>query len=56
MKLAAAVTLNLRDENTTPWRSDRSLRTQIVLTGLPLYHMSCKVCEPLGVMTVIGLY
>lgn len=55
-KSAAAVTLNLRDENTTPWRSDRCFKTQIVLTGLPLHHMSCKVCETLREIAMIGLY
>lgn len=56
MKSAAAVTLDLRDGNTTPWRSDRCFKTQIVLTGLPLHHMSCKVCETLREIAMIGLY
>lgn len=47
-KSVAAATLNLRAGNTTPWRSDRRFKTQIVWTGLLLHHMSCKVCETLG--------
>lgn len=56
MKSAAAVTLDLRHGKTTSRRSDRCFKTQIVLTGLPLHHMSCKVCETLREIAMIGLY
>lgn len=64
MKSAAAVTLDLRrvggktknKKNHVAERSDRCFKTQIVLTGLPLHHMSCKVCETLREIAMIGLY
>lgn len=49
-KPAAAVTLDPR--HTASWWSDRCFKTRTVMTGLPLHHMSCKVCE----ITMIGLY
>lgn len=56
MKSAAAGTLDPRRGNTASWRRDRCFRIQIVLTRLPLHHMSCKVCETLREIAMIGLY
>lgn len=56
IKSVAAVTLDLREGNATLWRSDRCFETRVVLTRLPLHHMSCKVCETLKEIAMFGLY